>query len=151
MALVLAHRNKASPRPSNGKMDSESDVNQSASAGSSNKRVAQGARKVKFTLADLPFQPCSPEATRTRRILWRLQFVPSLLDWAGSCKDPFGTNIQMNGEVASIWKHVFPQVALNGEGMEIVLHLVRAPSPTILYTARGLPGAMGRSNTHPPV
>jgi hypothetical protein len=41
----------------------------------------------------------------------------------------------MNGEVTSIWKHVFPQVALNGKGMEIVLHLVHAPSPTILYTA----------------
>ena len=144
MGLVLAHCNKASPQPS--KLDPESDTNQTS--GTSNKHAGQGVRRPKYAIADLPFQPCSTEAIHQRRTLWRLQFVPSLLDWAGSCFDPFGTNSQMEETVTSIWKCVFPQIALNKEGTEIVLHVVCTPSPTILYSARG---AMGRSNACPPV
>jgi hypothetical protein len=100
-------------------------------AGSSYKRAGQGVRKQKFTIADLPFSGGSVEVTRTQRNTWRNRFIPSLLDWAGSRKDPFGTNSQMENVVVSIWEQVFPNIMLQGQGLTIVLRVVSLPNTTL--------------------
>jgi hypothetical protein len=115
--------------------------------GSSHKRAGQGVRRPRYTQADLPFPP-STEAIRSGRTLWRTHFVPSLLDWAGSCDDPFGTNSRMEGAVTTIWKRVYPHIVLGDESMAVVLHVVCAP--IILHWHR-VRGTTERSDDHPSV
>jgi hypothetical protein len=79
----------------------------------------------------LPFPSSSFEITQIQRNTWRTQFVPSLLDWAGSCDDPFGTNSQMDDVVKSIWKKVFPHITLQEQGTIIVLRVVGFPITTL--------------------
>jgi hypothetical protein len=56
---------------------------------------------------------------------WRSHFVPTLLAWAGSQEDPFGTNGQMDDEIVAIWTSVFPDLeAVNDETMPIIHSVV---------------------------
>ncbi|KAI9429509.1 hypothetical protein H4582DRAFT_2089056 [Lactarius indigo] len=64
-------------------------------------------RKQRYTVSDLLI----PRNSRFIQI-WRKIFVPSLIAWAGTQEDPFGTNCQMEGEIMNIWKRVFPSIAL---------------------------------------
>ena len=43
---------------------------------------------------------------------WRKYFVPSLIAWAGSQPDPFGTNYGVGTEAALVWGQVFPAIEL---------------------------------------
>jgi hypothetical protein len=78
-----------------------------------------GTRKRKYTVSDLPFGHWDVDSRK-----WRVCFVPSLLAWAGTQHDPFGTNSQMTDEVTALWKHVYPTIVLNDARMSIVLCVV---------------------------
>ncbi|KAI0282251.1 hypothetical protein BC826DRAFT_1110850 [Russula brevipes] len=112
---------KATQAPHQSVRARDSDVDQPA--GASTLRASHGLRKPKYTISDLPFPYGSLEVTQSRRTLWRTKFIPSLLDWAGSRKDPFGTNSQMANVVMSIWEQVFPHITLQEQGFEIVLRV----------------------------
>jgi hypothetical protein len=74
----------------------------------------------KYAVSDLPF---THRDIDTRK--WRTQFVPSLLAWAGTQGDPFGTNCQMSDEVTTLWQRIYPTIILNDTRKSIVLGVVR--------------------------
>ena len=76
-------------------------------------------RKARATLMDLPL----PRTGRHLQI-WRRNFVPLLIGWAGSQVDPFGTNCQIDGTVSSMWERVFPDIEITDEDMKIVVAVV---------------------------
>lgn len=82
------------------------------------------ARKPRYSITDLPF----PEDSSVYIIVWRKNYVPSLISWAGTLEDPFGTNCQMEDQVIKLWKEIFPNIhpllkaSLN---LSVVLTLVR--------------------------
>jgi hypothetical protein len=80
-------------------------------------------RKQRYTTADLPF----PRGGRHIQI-WRKVFVPTLLAWAGSQEDPFGTNGQMGGEIEKIWKQIYPTITLDETNYEALQNVVSAES-----------------------
>jgi hypothetical protein len=57
--------------------------------------------------------------------MWRNRFVPSLLAWAGSLRDPFGTNIKLNDEVSNLWKRVFPDIVIRDASTSMDMVIVR--------------------------
>jgi hypothetical protein len=85
---------------------------------SNNNNNGRGTRK-KFAISDLPFTHWNVDSRK-----WRLIFVPSLLAWAGTQSDPFGTNSQMTDEVTALWERVYPAIALNDERMSVVTSVV---------------------------
>lgn len=92
--------------------------------------ASHGARtgKKRHGISDLPFAHWNVDSRK-----WRIQFVPSLLAWAGAQGDPFGTNSQMVDEVAVIWQRIYPAIVLDDTKKYIVLRIVRTfvtfPSP----------------------
>ena len=84
-----------------------------------NKNKGRGARKKKYGVTDLPFTHWDTDSRK-----WRTSFIPSLLAWAGTQVDPFGTNSQMAEEVTALWEHVYPVIVLNDERTSIVLSVV---------------------------
>ena len=71
------------------------------------------------SLLDLPIPPVIRYLER-----WFKQFVPLLVGWAGSQRDPFGTNNRIDCAVTSVWKHVYPDILINDREMDIVVALV---------------------------
>lgn len=86
-------------------------------------QMPKRSRRPRYTVADLPFPRGGKDAQT-----WRRLFVPSLLAWAGSQDDPFGTNSQMDTEIDTIWQHIYPAIALNDATHEILQNVVRASS-----------------------
>lgn len=78
-------------------------------------------RKVRYSVRDLPLPPCDPYYSD----MWRNRFVPSLLAWAGSLRDPFGTNIKLNDEVSNLWKRVFPDIVIRDASTSMDMVIVR--------------------------
>jgi len=78
------------------------------------------SHKQKFTKANLPF----PRGGN-HLYIWAKHFRPSLLAWAGSQEDPFGTNGTMHTEIVQIWSRLYPDIELNDQNMVIVLNVVR--------------------------
>jgi hypothetical protein len=91
-----------------------------AEASSSGRRV----RKVKFTFSSLPFPRGPANMAYTRE--WRKLFKPTLIHWAATLEDPFGTNSLMEGVIAEVWKTVFPSIAneVDGSNREAIVHVV---------------------------
>ena len=85
----------------------------------SNKMPAPSQKK-KYTKANLPF----PHGGN-HMYIWAKQFRPSLLSWAGSQEDPFGTNGTMHTEIAQLWSHFYPNIGLTYQNKVIVLSVVR--------------------------
>ena len=86
---------------------------------SNNGRGSRTSRR-KYAVSDLPFTHWDIDIRK-----WRAQFVPSLLAWAGTQGDPFGTNSQMDDEVTILWQRVYPAIVLNDTRKTIVLSVVR--------------------------
>lgn len=64
--------------------------------------------KQDYEVSDLPF----PEGSRAHIEAWNIEFVPSLLAWAGAHADPFRVNSELYSVVTHIWGRVFPGIAL---------------------------------------
>ena len=90
------------------------------SSNSSGHRV----KKEKYTLASLPFPRGLASTSYTRE--WRKSFKSTLIHWAATLKDPFGTNAIMEDVIAEIWKAVFPSVAneVVSGSHDVIIHLV---------------------------
>lgn len=94
---------------------------QSSSAG------GRRMKKEKYTLASLPFPRGTAGMSYTRE--WRKTFKPSLIHWAATLNDPFGTNAVMEDITTEIWKAVFPSIAnevVGGGSRQAIIHLVSA-------------------------
>ena len=87
---------------------------------SNNGRGARTTGRKKYAVSDLPFAHWDIDSHK-----WHNQFVPSLLAWAGTQGDPFGTNSQMVGEVATLWQRLYPAIILNDTRRCIILSVVR--------------------------
>ena len=84
-------------------------------------------KKEKYTVASLPFPRGSASNSYTQR--WRRIFKPSLIEWAATCEDPFGTNAKMDAVVEALWCRVYPTltmaVSVEGEGRAAITQIVR--------------------------
>jgi hypothetical protein len=87
----------------------------------SNGHDGHGARtgKKRLGVSDLPFADWNVDSRN-----WRTQFLPSLLAWAGTQRDPFGTKSQMHDEVTAIWERIFPAIVLDDARKLSVLRVV---------------------------
>lgn len=94
------------------------------SSSASGRRV----KKEKYTLASLPFPRGAASTAYTRE--WRKSFKPTLIHWAATLKDPFGTNAVMEDIITEIWKDVFPSFAneVVGGSRQAIIHLVSSSS-----------------------
>lgn len=73
---------------------------------SSTKRL----RREKPVVAQLPLPPTAEHQQR-----WQKQFRQTLIEWAASQSDPFGTNGMLtNRIVMGIWDNVYPDVYIGG-------------------------------------
>lgn len=83
-------------------------------------------KKEKYTLASLPFPRGATSMTYTRD--WRKLFKPTLIHWAATLKDPFGTNSVMEDTITEVWKTVFPSIAneVTGSSRAAIIQLVSA-------------------------
>jgi hypothetical protein len=69
----------------------------SSSNNNNNNSNGRGACKREFGISDLPFVHWDVDSRK-----WRVSFIPLLLAWAGTQRDPFGTNSQMADEVTTL-------------------------------------------------
>lgn len=72
-------------------------------------KAEPGAKKVKkYTNQHLPF-PTSKRPSNMNR--WKKHFKPTIIAWAGTSEDPFGTNHLLDDNVIEeVWKEVFPDL-----------------------------------------
>lgn len=89
-------------------------------------RGARRMKKEKYTLTSLPFPRGATSTTYIRE--WRRHFKSTLIHWAATLKDPFGTNgsTSMEDIVTDIWKAVFPSIAdeVLGSSRQAIIYLV---------------------------
>ena len=92
------------------------------SSGPSGHRI----KKEKYTLASLPFPRGAESMTYTRE--WRKSFKPTIIHWAATLKDPFGTNAVVGEIVKEVWSTVFPTIAnevvVGSQSHHAIIHLV---------------------------
>ena len=92
------------------------------SSGGSGRRV----KKEKYTLASLPFPRGAESISYSRE--WRKSFKPTLIHWAATLKDPFGTNAVMGDILTEVWMAVFPSIAnevvVGSPNRQAIVHLV---------------------------
>jgi hypothetical protein len=92
------------------------------SSGPGGRRV----KKEKYTLASLPFPRGAETMSYTRE--WRKSFKSTLIHWAATLKDPFGTNAVMGDIVTEVWMAVFPSIAnevdVGSQSRHAITHLV---------------------------
>lgn len=83
-------------------------------------------KKEKYTLSSLPFPRGPASISYTRE--WRKSFKPTLIHWAATLKDPFGTNSVMEDTITEVWKTVFPSIAneVTGSSRAAIIQLVSA-------------------------
>ena|ERR1700733_90704 len=67
----------------------------------------QRSKKEKYTNAHLPFPPSRGGACMQK---WRKDFKSSIIGWAGTTEDPFGTNSILDDPVKQVWKEVYPDL-----------------------------------------
>ena len=63
-------------------------------------------------------------------IHWRKYFKLTLIHWAATLNDPFGTNFIIEDVVMEVWKVVFPSITneVDGFSHEAIIHVVRTYS-----------------------
>ena len=64
-------------------------------------------KKEQYTNNHLPFPPEKIGAYMKR---WRKSFKPTIISWAATIEDPFGTNSVMGRAVRQSWHEVFPEL-----------------------------------------
>ena len=57
---------------------------------------------------------------------WRKSFKLTLIHWAATLEDPFGTNVVMDDTVTEVWKAVFPSIAneVDSGSRDAIIHVV---------------------------
>jgi len=80
----------------------------------------RGGARTRAKVLDLPL-PRGGQGS----VDWNERFVPSLLSWAGSHEDPFGTNGQMDAEITSLWLQIYPGRKLGDGEQGTVRSVVR--------------------------
>ena len=93
--------------------------------------VSTGSRRVKkirYNFSSLPFPRGAASTSYAHD--WRKYFKPTLIHWAATLNDPFGTNSVMEDVVVEVWKAVFPSIAseVDGFSREAIIHVVRTYS-----------------------
>ncbi|KAF8807979.1 hypothetical protein BYT27DRAFT_7211610 [Phlegmacium glaucopus] len=68
-------------------------------------------KKEKYTVSSLPFPQGSAACPFVKK--WRKTFKPTLIQWASTMEDPFGTNSVMDTVVEQIWTHTFPDILMD--------------------------------------
>jgi hypothetical protein len=114
----------------------------------------QRLKKEKYTLASLPFPRGAASTTYTRD--WRRYFKSTVIHWAATLRDPFGTNAatDMEDVITEIWKAVFPSIAdeVVGGSRQAIIHLVSSGSCfmslLILQCIRSFLSNLGSRRTH---
>jgi hypothetical protein len=83
-------------------------------------------KKEKYTLASLPFPRGAESMTYTRE--WRKSFKPTLIQWAATLEDPFGSNAVMGDIITEVWMATFPSIAnevvVGSQSRPAIIHLV---------------------------
>lgn len=76
----------------------------------SERNIKQCAKKINYTKNDLPFPSLGREGYNKR---WVKDFKTSIISWAGTTKDPFGTNgmVELEEVVDETWLVVYPELA----------------------------------------
>lgn len=92
----------------------------------------QRVRKETYTTAALPF----PSSHITRYLdRWRKDFRSTLLDWAGTGENPYGTNTIMRQAVKQTWYEVFPELKVKWKSdSNVILGVVSGYVPTSIYS-----------------
>ena len=92
----------------------------------------QRVRKETYTTAALPF----PSSHITRYLdRWRKDFRSTLLDWAGTGENPYGTNTIMRQAVKQTWYEVFPELKAKWKSdSNVILGVVSGYVPTSIYS-----------------
>jgi hypothetical protein len=87
--------------------------------------MARRGKKIRYNFSSLPFPRGASSTSYVRD--WRKSFKSTLIHWAATLEDPFGTNVVMEDIVAEIWKEVFPSIAkeVDGSSREAIMHVVR--------------------------
>ena len=67
----------------------------------------QHVKKEQYTNNHLPFPPAQMGVYMKR---WRKSFKPTIISWAATIEDPFGTNSMMGKVVKQSWNEVFPEL-----------------------------------------
>lgn len=67
----------------------------------------QRSKKEKYTNAHLPFPPSRGGACMKK---WQKEFKSSIISWAGTTEDPFGTNSILDDPVTQVWKKIYPDL-----------------------------------------
>jgi len=57
---------------------------------------------------------------------WRKSFKPTLIHWAATLEDPFGTNTVMEYIITEVWHNVFPSIEneMVGGSRDAIVHVV---------------------------
>ncbi|KAF8871509.1 hypothetical protein BD779DRAFT_1478177, partial [Infundibulicybe gibba] len=51
---------------------------------------------------------------------WKKMLQPTLISWASTIDDPFGTNSQMNQVIFDLWATIYPTVGIDGPGHDVI-------------------------------
>ncbi|KAF8800095.1 hypothetical protein BYT27DRAFT_7149065 [Phlegmacium glaucopus] len=80
-------------------------------------------KKVKYTFSSLPFPRGAANITYSHE--WRRSFKTTLIHWAATLEDPFGTNAVMEDIITEVWRTVFPSIAneVVGSSREAIVHV----------------------------
>ncbi|KAF8806109.1 hypothetical protein BYT27DRAFT_7212388 [Phlegmacium glaucopus] len=80
-------------------------------------------KKMRYNFSSPPFPRGA--ASTSYAWDWRKSFKLTLIHWATTLEDPFGTNTVMEDIVTDIWKVVFPSIAneVDGGSREAIIHM----------------------------
>ena len=85
----------------------------------------RSVKKIRYNFSSLSFPRGVASSSYTWD--WRKLFKPTLIHWAATLEDPFGTNEVMEDIVKEVWKMVFPSIAneVDGDSREAIIHVVK--------------------------
>jgi hypothetical protein len=75
-------------------------------------------RKQRYKVSHLPLPAGVSQS-------WKSVFIPPLLAWAGSQKNPWGLNDTLCAEILHIWGRVYSEYPLRDADIHIVMKVVR--------------------------
>ncbi|KAF8873126.1 hypothetical protein BD779DRAFT_1805320 [Infundibulicybe gibba] len=116
-------------------------------------------KKEKYTLASLPFD--RDEATALIQT-WRKSFKPTLIQWAATLEDPFGSNSLMDDIIEDIWKRIFPDIAITAKSRPAIIDVAgdvlidwrsamgKEALRVVVQAFRNLPGVSQANAPHTP-
>ncbi len=99
-----------------------------------NNAASPKTKAEKYNLSHLPF----PSADRSERLMrWKTVYRATLIAWASTLGDPFGSGTVIDGAVNKIWVEVFPEytsLLRDAETRKPIVSLVRFPTQHTHHT-----------------